>query len=815
MERKKVVSSKLRENEIFRNLNNFRVGILTLAVLGVILVLSTNVNAYSGGGGSGTCYCGNGNTSLGGNATDACVDCTAALNDDANCTNQVNYVGTVNIINYTGTCINNPSNFTNKTLDCQGWTIDGDDLGTDQNPTYGIYLNGKSGNTIKNCIITDFYYGIYLYNYSNNNTLTNNTANSNSQFGIILSSFSNNNTLTNNTANDNAYGIYLYSSSKNNTLTNNTANSNNHAGIYISSNSNFNKILGNKISTNNETGIAISDCDAWGQCYIDWGNSNNTIADNEISNNKIGIFSQNSNSTINRNRVCGNTLLDFNSSAWLSVGDNNSCNSSKADGWNDTGKTGCSYTCCYIPEGGVCTIKTGENCTCMNGAINDNTNCYKEIKLNSSITNWVGTCINNPLNFTNKIFDCQGNTITGDSLGNDYGIYLYGKLLSGNTIKNCIVTGFWMGIHLWDSSNNNISNNTANSNNNSGIYLAHSSNNTLTNNTANNAWDGIYLNHYSNNNILTNNTANNNTYGIETYSSSNNTLTSNTANSNNHGISLSSSSKNNTLINNTASLNSYGISLDSSSNNNILTNNTANSNSYYGILLIYSSNNNTLTNNTANSNSNYGILLIYSSNNNTLTNNTANSNRYGILLGSSSNNTLTNNTAKSNNNMGIYIYHNSNFNKISNNKISNNNETGITISNCDEQRYCLSGNLNNIISNNEISNNKIGIFSQQSNSTINNNYVCGNTQSDFNSTNWLPGSGDNNYCENPNGWNDTSTIGCANTCKAKDIFDLVEMLEYLSGEKNLKYPSYCDLDDNRDINLFDAFTLIAHIVTGE
>ncbi|GEM_PF-4633739 len=37
----------------------------------------------------------------------------------------------------------------------------------------------------------------------------------------------------------------------------------------------------------------------------------------------------------------------------------------------------------------------------------------------------------------------------------------------------------------------------------------------------------------------------------------------------------------------------------------------------------------------------------------------------------------------------------------------------------------------------------------------------------------------------------------------------------ITGEKNLKYPSYCDLDDNRDINLFDAFTLIAHIVTGE
>ncbi|PKP55415.1 MAG: hypothetical protein CVT89_08530 [Candidatus Altiarchaeales archaeon HGW-Altiarchaeales-2] len=46
--------------------------------------------------------------------------------------------------------------------------------------------------------------------------------------------------------------------------------------------------------------------------------------------------------------------------------------------------------------------------------MNDNNNCSSTVKLNQSITNQAGSCIYNPLNWTNKIFDCQGNTIDGD-----------------------------------------------------------------------------------------------------------------------------------------------------------------------------------------------------------------------------------------------------------------------------------------------------------------------------------------------------------------------------------------------------------------
>ncbi|PKM92014.1 MAG: hypothetical protein CVU81_02765 [Euryarchaeota archaeon HGW-Euryarchaeota-1] len=135
------------------------------------------------------------------------------------------------------------------------------------------------------------------------------------------------------------------------------------------------------------------------------------------------------------------------------------------------------------------------------------------------------------------------------------------------------------GICLKRSSDNNITDNTANSNYYNGINLDSSSNNTITNNTANNNRDGIYLDSSSNYNTLIHNTANNNDWGgIYLYSSSNNTLIHNTANSNKDD----------------------GIFLYYSSNN-ILTNNTLNSNTRQGIIL-YSSSDNILYRNYAGGN---------------------------------------------------------------------------------------------------------------------------------------------------------------------------------------------------------------------
>ena len=75
------------------------------------------------------------------------------------------------------------------------------------------------------------------------------------------------------------------------------------------------------------------------------------------------------------------------------------------------------------------------------------------------------------------------------------------------------------------------------------------------------------------------------------------------------------------------------------------------------------------------------------------------------------------------------------------------------------QDFCLEGNTDNTIQGNEISNNEIGILSENSNSTINSNIVCGNTNLDFSSSDWKSSYGNNNFCDKPDGWNDTGATG--------------------------------------------------------
>ena len=370
---------------------------------------------------------------------------------------------------------------------------------------------------------------------------------------------------------------------------------------------------------------------------------NLNIINNSISNCDYGIYAQNSNSIIHSNTVCNNTNNDFYSQDWhSSSGDDNTCDN--PDGWNDDGTTGCTYACASQSDG-VCYCS---NCDDCEERLNDPV--CREVMLDADITNYAGTCINNPLNFNNKIFDCKGHKIAGDGVvgWNDYGIYLNGK--SNNTLRNCIITDFYYGIYLDSSSNNTVINNIANDNKGRG-----------------------------------------------------------------------------------------GIVLDSSSNN-------------------------TLTSNTANSNGWHGGIYLDSSSNNTLTSNIANYNHKGISLWQSSNNTLTKNTVHSNDYLGIVLWNDSNFNDILDNDILD-NDIGIRITNCEPSGdFCLEGNTNNTIQGNEISNNEIGILSEDSNSTINSNIVCGNTYLDFSSSDWLLSSGDNNFCDKPDGWNDTGATGCTYVC---------------------------------------------------
>ncbi len=123
----------------------------------------------------------------------------------------VKYYLTQDIIDSSAsTCISIEAN--NITFDCQGHTIDGKDtLGS-----YGIYVYRNTiTNTnisVKNCVVSDWNYGIYIYN-SNSNEFANITAYSNS-VGIYLIN-SKSNTINNSKIYNNQYGIYLYSAGDN------------------------------------------------------------------------------------------------------------------------------------------------------------------------------------------------------------------------------------------------------------------------------------------------------------------------------------------------------------------------------------------------------------------------------------------------------------------------------------------------------------------------------------------------------------------------------------------------------------------------
>ncbi|MCX6817225.1 MAG: right-handed parallel beta-helix repeat-containing protein [Candidatus Aenigmarchaeota archaeon] len=322
------------------------------------------------------------------------------------------------------------------------------------------------------------------------------------------------------------------------------------------------------------------------------------------------------------------------------------------------------------------------NCTDCTNALNNNT--YNTVYLNAS-TPVNDTCINNPENFTSKIFDCQSYSMTGNTSG--YGIYLDGK--DNNTINNCILLNFSRGVSVNSSDNTTIANNTINSygpvcnvafgdpTKTYGIYLSSSSYSLLSNNTLqSNSYGsvnfcgaysyGIYLESSSNNTLVNNNASHSNSrctvscmtrsYGIYLMSSPNNNILSNTASLNNascigsgSGCGASTadgmyidSSDNIIIAGNTISSNRRAGLLTSASDNTTIINNTINSNLGNGFWII--SSNNTIVNNTAISNAGDGFSI--GSSNNTLINNTAISNAYG--LGLSENNTVVSNTLEKN-----------------------------------------------------------------------------------------------------------------------------------------------------------------------
>ena len=136
----------------------------------------------------------------------SCAECEAKLNDPVCAVVRL----TVDITGHVGTCINNPTNFVNKTFDGQGHTIQGDNAGSD----YGIYLDGKDDNIIANFEISGFQGGVRLRNLQNAE-LHNNTVMNNTDVGIELDNVSFGNLYDNVVRFNGNNGIRLMNSSDN------------------------------------------------------------------------------------------------------------------------------------------------------------------------------------------------------------------------------------------------------------------------------------------------------------------------------------------------------------------------------------------------------------------------------------------------------------------------------------------------------------------------------------------------------------------------------------------------------------------------
>ena len=578
-------------------------------------------------------------------------DCTDALNNAS-----VDYVCLgANISDYAGTFITWPSD--NKIFDCQGHTIDGDDSGYD----HGVYLNGRTDNTIKNCIISQFYSGFEIRS-SSRNTFINNTLDDNSYYGISLSVSSSSNNLTNNIVSNSYYGIHLDGSS-NNTITNNTANNNQVDGIRLGS-SDSNQLINNNASNISGNGIYLSysssniltnntannnEFNGIGLDHSDY----NTLTYNDANSNRIGFWfdSSSNNNILNNNQACSNTdydIYNFESN----TGDNNECNTTFQ--WNDIGTTGCTYYCSEVIS---CTCA---NCTDCEEKLNSP--LCNSVTLTADILNHSGSCINNPSDFNDKIFNCGGYKIEGDSTGYDYGIFLDSK--TGNTINDCIISNFSVGI-LTVNTNDSIYYNNSFFNNSYGIHFSVSSGNNLTlNNATSNTYTGIYIYSSSNSNVLVNNYAERNSNGIYVHDSNlNNASDSIVYNNSNLGIYLNSADNNN-FINNTAYLNPEGVRTYLSSYNNF-TNNNLTANTKYGAYVWYYSTNNLFTGNNITANGYDGIFVdYYSTGNNFTDNNISLNERTGINFSVDSSGILNSNEVCYNNQSGASYVDISNFDSV-------------------------------------------------------------------------------------------------------------------------------------------------------
>lgn len=365
-----------------------------------------------------------------------CTDCNAKLSSAS--TGDIVEL-TEDISNCTNSCIELLQITNNVVFDCMNHSI----VGTRKYNSDGIGLYYVSNNTVRNCIVTDFYNGIFI-GVSSNNTIINNDLSSNNHSGIFLILDADNNLVVNNTLFNNTYYGAKFDDSSNNEFSGNNISLNgvfnlsgSGFGVYLSACGNT-TITGNRFNDNARVSIIF---DGYAYCS---GNISDNLVGKDLKphiliNNVSGYVLEN-------NENIGEILI---------------CNTSNSLINNIT-----------INNTQGMTLFTSNNVTISNSTFEN-------------------------LPYALLFSYSRNNTIVGNTLNfNKRGVYFYGSSryygTSYNWVENNTFNLNKIAVFLADvSSNNYIRYNSIHSSTETGVMIIASSNNTIYNNSLTDNQAGI------------------------------------------------------------------------------------------------------------------------------------------------------------------------------------------------------------------------------------------------------------------------------------------------------------------------------------
>jgi len=324
-------------------------------------------------------------------------------------------------------------------FNCNGYALSGDGTGS------GVHLVDVTNVTIRNCLISSFNYGIYLYNATNsrfyNNSILNNTD------GIrSLGSISESNQIYNNTVNSTTgYGVDVqsnYTNIQNNTIYSQTGNA-------LNSNGDHAIITGNVIISNGVIAASLS-------------KSNTTFTGNTVlstASNALYIFGNNS--LIQNNNITSTADNAITSYSHNIIYNSNIINSTTSNGF-------------YLSSGGNLTITN--NIVNSSGGIDLNAGIGNSTVTGNNCTSTAGSGIN---------IGSDNNTVMNNIVysQSSNGLEVRGDYNNVTNNQAYAATNGQVGLFI-ESSNSYFYNNTAHSNNSYGLVLQDSNNNLLVNNTA-------------------------------------------------------------------------------------------------------------------------------------------------------------------------------------------------------------------------------------------------------------------------------------------------------------------------------------------